>query len=91
MQYTGQICQALLLNRSSFCIVRPNVKKSVIPTLIPGDQIEARVESFGAQGAKVKLASGMFAFIQNMHLTEVPLKNPEKKLKEGQKLQCRVR
>ena len=67
------------------------MKKSVIPTLTPGDQIEARVDSFGAQGAKVKLASGMFAFIQNMHLTEVPLKNPEKKLKEGQKLQCRVR
>lgn len=69
---------------------RPNVKKSILPTLNPGDDIEAKIDSIGPQGAKVKLASGFFAFIPNIHLTEVPLKNPEKKLKVGQKLQCKV-
>ena len=69
---------------------RPNVQKSVIPTLVAGDEVDAKLVSLGTDGAKVCLASGLHAYIQNIHLTEVPLKNPEKKLKVGQKLNCRV-
>lgn len=66
------------------------MKKSVIPTLIPGNDIEAKIVKISPDGAKVKLASGLHAFVQNIHLTEVPLKNPEKKLTVGNKLHCKV-
>ncbi|XP_067935135.1 protein RRP5 homolog [Watersipora subatra] len=79
-----------LEKRPIFSTIQRKIKKSVLPTLVPGAEVEGRLVSMGSEGAKVSLASGLHAFIQNMHLTEVPLKNPEKKLKVGQKLHCRI-
>jgi len=83
-------CDVVLRIYQVYFVCRPNVKKSVLPTMIPGDAINAKLVKIGADGAKVLLASGFHAFIQNIHLTEVPLKNPEKKLKVGQTLPCKV-
>ena len=62
----------------------------MIPSLRPGMDTEAVIVSFNSQGAKVRLINGLHAFIQAIHLTEVPLKNPAKKLSVGDKLKCRV-
>lgn len=56
----------------------------------PGDLQTVKIDSFTKGGVKVKLICGIYAYIQNIHLTEVPLKNPEKKFKVGDPLKCRV-
>ena len=41
-------------------------------------------------GLFVEIGKNMTAFIPAMHMSDVPLKNPEKKFKVGDKVKCRV-
>ena len=55
-----------------------------------GDKVKAKVTKFVDRGAVVEMGKNMFGFIPNIHLTDIPLKKPEKKFPIGITLDCRV-
>ena len=60
--------------------------------LVPGEKVGCRVKEYveGGKGVLVEVGKNMTGFIPMMHLSDVPLKNPEKKFPVGAKLKCRV-
>ena len=60
--------------------------------LVPGEKVGCRLKEYvdGGKGALVEVGKNMTGFIPAMHLSDVPLKNPEKKYPVGSKLKCRV-
>ncbi|KAK5955833.1 rRNA biogenesis protein rrp5 [Knufia fluminis] len=44
----------------------------------------------GVRGLLVKIASGITGFVPNLHLSDVALKNPEKRYREGMSVKTRV-
>ncbi|XP_064601057.1 protein RRP5 homolog [Liolophura sinensis] len=55
-----------------------------------GSVVECQVRAIHDSGMSVKLDKWTKGFISSLHLADVPLKHPEKKFKEGDKLKCRV-
>jgi len=69
------------------------LKQSVlkIDHLTPGEAVTAvikRVE--GRKGLLVEMGKNMEAFVPALHMSDVPLKNPEKKFTVGDRIKCRV-
>ena len=60
--------------------------------LAPGERVRCVVKEYvdGGKGALVVVGKNMTGFVPAMHLSDVPLKNPEKKYPVGSKLKCRV-
>ena len=60
--------------------------------LVPGEKVGCMVKEYvaGGKGVLVEVGKNMTGFIPAMHLSDVPLKNPEKKYPVGSKLKCRV-
>ncbi len=59
--------------------------------LKPGDKVACQAKRFvEGKGLVVEVAKNREAFIPMTHLTDVPLKNPQKKFPPGTKLKCRV-
>ncbi|CAB4065930.1 RRP5 [Lepeophtheirus salmonis] len=54
-----------------------------------GDHVVAKIKAFKEKGVCVVLGR-LNGFIRNMHLTSIPLKNPELKFTAGSKIKCRV-
>jgi len=55
-----------------------------------GATYTAVITELNSTGAKVKLQNGVKGLIDIIHLSEVPLRHPEKKFKIGDILTCRV-
>ena len=60
--------------------------------LTPGEKVTCKVKEYveGGKGVLVEVGKNMNGFVPAMHLSDVPLKNPEKKYPVGSKLKCRV-
>ncbi len=58
--------------------------------LKPGDRVTCRAKHFVPKGLVVEVGKNRDAFIPLLHLSDVPLKNLEKKIPPGTKLTCRV-
>ncbi|KAL3864691.1 hypothetical protein ACJMK2_006352 [Sinanodonta woodiana] len=56
----------------------------------PGVIIQCTIKAIHSKGVSVKVVKGITGFIPTMHLTDVTLKNPEKKFKINDRLKCRV-
>ncbi|KAK3601363.1 hypothetical protein CHS0354_037678 [Potamilus streckersoni] len=56
----------------------------------PGKIVQCTIKAIHSKGVSVKVVKGITGFIPTMHLTDVTLKNPEKKFKINDKLKCRV-
>ena len=60
-------------------------------SLSPGDLITGRVKRLERRGIFLDIGRGIpDAFIPALHMSDVPLKHPEKKFGIGDKLKCRV-
>ncbi len=59
-------------------------------TLVPGEKVSGKVKKFVNGGLLVEIAKNREAFIPMLHLSDVSLKNPEKKFPPGKKINCRV-
>jgi rRNA biogenesis protein RRP5 len=55
-----------------------------------GEKVTCKVKKYVQTGAVVEVAKNMDGFIPMLHLSDVPLKNPEKKFPPDSKLHCRV-
>uniref|UniRef100_A0ABM0MCT6 Protein RRP5 homolog n=1 Tax=Saccoglossus kowalevskii TaxID=10224 RepID=A0ABM0MCT6_SACKO len=55
-----------------------------------GMKIEAKIKAFYKSGLNVEVSDRIQGFIPRLHIDDVPLTNPLKKYKEGDKLLCRV-
>ncbi|XP_043222623.1 protein RRP5 homolog isoform X1 [Amphibalanus amphitrite] len=60
------------------------------PSLEVGAKVTCRVKELLDQGCKVELDGGVFGFIPNHHLTNVPVKNLQTMFPVGKKLKCKV-
>ncbi len=58
--------------------------------LKPGEKVTCKVKHYTEKGAIVTVGKMMDGFIPMLHLSDVPMKNPEKKYPPGSKLHCRV-
>lgn len=74
-----------------------SMKKSVLAQMVVqfdqleiGQKVSCTLKKHTPKGAVVELAKNISAFIPLLHMSDVPLKNPEKKYPEGSKLKCRV-
>ena len=61
------------------------------PSLEVGAKVTCRVQEVLDQGCKVELDGGVFGFIPNHHLTNVPVKNLQTMFPVGKKLKCKVK
>ena len=58
--------------------------------LKPGDLVSAKAKKFVSKGLIVEVGRNVDGFLPHLHLSDIPLKNPEKKFSVGDKIKCRV-
>ena len=78
------------LARLSVCCSGKEAPKSA-PSLEVGSKVTCRVQELVEHGCKVELDGGVFGFIPNHHLTNVPVKNMQTMFPAGKRLKCKVR
>ena len=64
--------------------------KLAAPSLSVGDKVRCRVQELLDHGCRVELDGGVFGFIPNYHLTNVPVKNLQTMFPAGKRLKCKV-
>jgi len=75
----------------AICTLHKNLVSGAasIDELSIGGKVKATIREFKERGVEVSLGN-LSGWIPNLFLTDVPLKNPEKKFHRGEKLECRV-
>lgn len=92
-KHTVRIVQFDQLERTFVCSMQKTIlNQSVLKAdqLSLGDTVIATVKKFVPKGLVVQVGRNVDAFIPMLHLSDVPLKHPDKKFSPGDKLKCKV-
>ena len=93
-QVTVRILQFDYFEQTFVCsmqksLLEQNVVK--LDQLNPGDMVnKCKIKKFIEKGVIVEVGRNLDGFIPYIHLSDVPLKNPQKKFSVGDRLKCRV-
>ncbi|KAK5328992.1 rRNA biogenesis protein rrp5 [Exophiala xenobiotica] len=76
-------------------IIDYNAIDGLLEDVEPGKTVKGTIEKVligatGVRGLLVKIASGITGFVPSLHLSDIVLKNPEKKFREGMSVKARV-
>ena len=91
-----RIFQFDFIDRHYICSLQKSMLKAnqsivMAENLKPGQKVFATIKNFVEQGVIVDIGMKQTkAFIQHLHLTDVPMTHPEKKFSVGDKLTCKV-
>ena len=69
-------------------LLEQNIVK--LDQLKPGENLTVKAKRFANKGLVVEVGRNLDGFIPSIHLSDIPLKNPEKKIKIGEKLKVKV-
>lgn len=93
-QVTVRILQYDFFEQVFVCSMQKSfLEQSVIKLdqLKPGDIVNhCKIKKFADKGVIVEVGRGLDGFVPYFQLSDVPLKNPEKKFSIGDKIKCRV-
>ncbi|XP_029949686.1 protein RRP5 homolog isoform X2 [Salarias fasciatus] len=92
-EHTCRILDFSLMEQIHFVSLRPSVIEKQFyryHDLQAGQVVEGTVSELLTQGMVVRLSDHIKGFVPRLHLSDIVLKNPEKKYVAGMKLKCRV-
>ena len=92
-QVTVRILQFDYFEQTFVCsmqksLLEQNIVK--IEQLSPGELLTVKAKKFNDKGLVVEVGRNLDGFIPHVHLSDVPLKHPEKKFSIGDKLKVKV-
>ncbi len=89
-----RVLQFDLFEEIFVCSMRKsNIENALVrlDSLVPGATLTGcKIKKFAPKGVVVEVAKNLDGFIPFLHLSDVPLKHPERKFSVGDKLKCRV-